>query len=53
MGRCGPETVSSEEEPVADSCEHGNESKGYIKVGDSLNYLSKYHLLKNDSTTQN
>jgi len=34
---------------VADSCEYGNESWCFIKVGEFLEQLSDYELLKKDS----
>jgi len=36
VGRCGLDASGSGYGPVADSCEHGNELSGFIKVGEFL-----------------
>jgi hypothetical protein len=40
---------SSRRGPMAGSCEHGNERSDFIMVGEFLNKLSDYHLLKKGS----
>jgi hypothetical protein len=36
--------------PVADSCERGNETSGYIKDRELVDQLGDYKLLKNDGS---
>jgi hypothetical protein len=36
-------------DPVADSCEHGNEPSGSINGGEFIDQLSSYQLLKENS----
>jgi hypothetical protein len=36
---CGMDSTGSGEDPVADSCEHGNEPSGSIKRGEFLQQL--------------
>jgi hypothetical protein len=49
VGRCGVDSSGSGEGPLADCCEHGNETSGSIKGGEFLDYLSDYQLLRSES----
>jgi hypothetical protein len=46
---CGLHSFGLRHRPVAGSCEHGNETSGYIKEGKSVDWLINYKLLKRDS----
>jgi hypothetical protein len=42
VGGCGLDASASGWEPVAGSCEHGNETSGSVTSGEFLEYLSHY-----------
>jgi hypothetical protein len=51
VGRYGLDSSDSGWEPVACSCELGNELSGSIKSGKFLDQMSEYKLFKKDSSS--
>jgi hypothetical protein len=49
MGRYGLDLSGSGEEPMEDSCEHGNEPSGSIKCWEILEWLHNWRLFKKGS----
>jgi hypothetical protein len=50
MGGCGLDASYSDQKPLADCCEHGNEALGFIKSREFIDQMSDYQLLKKGSS---